>query len=72
MPSREGWNTVEQAAHDYLRAAHRENGHFSYRKRRPVEIARPSYLEQLVRRQEETGQLRGFADLIEALRGPSV
>jgi hypothetical protein len=67
MPAMAGYLTRAQFHFDYLREIFRERG-LSYSKRMPGDVQSLSYLEELVRRREQTGHLESFAFLLEAWR----
>lgn len=52
----------------YLKACFREH-RLSYSKSRPVEVVERHYLDQLVKRVDETGHLASFGELVTAWRG---
>lgn len=52
----------------YLKACFRERG-LSYNKSRPAEVGERHYLDQLVKRVDDTGHLASFGELIAAWRG---
>lgn len=52
----------------YLKAAFQDRG-LSYNKSRPAEVGERHYLDQLVKRVDETGHLASFGELITAWRG---